>query len=72
MTSLKKTLTVRLPADQADALEAVARVNGASVNATVGSAIDAMIAEKRNDKAFMARLDRYMVEHRELLERLAH
>lgn len=71
MASSKKTLTVRLPGDQADALEAVARVDGTSVNATVGSAIDAMIAEKRKDTAFMARLERYLVEERELLDRLA-
>ena len=71
MTSQRKTLTVRLPTEQADALAAVARVDGTSVNAAVGTAIDQLIAEKRKDTAFMARLDRYMVEHRELLERLA-
>ncbi len=65
-------MTVRLEPEQADALEAVARVDGASLNATVGSAIDALIAERRKDTAFMARLDRYMVEHHELLERLAN
>ena len=64
-------MTVRLPAEQADALEAVARVDDASLNATVGRAIDALIAERRKDTAFMERLDRYMVEHRELLDRLA-
>ena len=67
----KKTLTVRLGADQAEALEAVARVDGTSVNAAVGAAINTLIAERREDKEFMARLDRYLVEERELLERLA-
>lgn len=72
MTPKRKTMTVRLPPEQADALEAVARVDGTSLNATVGSAIDALIAERRKDTAFMARLDRYVLEERELLERLAN
>ena len=46
-------------------------MDDASLNATVGKAIDALIAERRKDTAFMERLDRYVIEERELLDRLA-
>ena len=64
-------MTLRLTAEQADELEAVARVEGISVSAVVRDAIAEHIERRRKDKAFRERLRTVMERDREILERLA-
>jgi Arc/MetJ-type ribon-helix-helix transcriptional regulator len=66
-----KAMTLRLPAEQAAELEAVARADQTTVSETVREAIDELIAERRRDKEFQARLRAMMREDRKILERLA-
>jgi len=66
-----KAMTLRLPADQAAELEAVARADGKAVSESVREAIDVLIAERRKDKAFQARLRKMIEENRAVLDRLA-
>lgn len=66
-----RALTLRLPADQAAQLEAVARADGVSVSEAVRSAIADRIAARRNDRAFQARIRQMMEEERAVLEQLA-
>ena len=66
-----KTMTLRLPADQARELETLARVEDITVSDAVRDAIANHITERRNDQAFRERLTRFMDEEREVLERLA-
>ena len=67
----RKNMTLRLPAEQADELEAVARAEGMSVSDTIREAINEHIERKRKDKAFRERLRDVMERDREILERLA-
>ena len=67
----QKNMTLRLPASQADELEAVARADGISVSDAVREAITDHIERKRKDKAFRERLRTVMERDREILERLA-
>jgi predicted DNA-binding protein len=69
--SNRKNMTLRLPAEQADELEAVARAEGISVSDAVREAISDHIERKRKDKAFRERLREVMERDREILERLA-
>ena len=64
-------MTLRLSAEQADQLDAVARAEGSSVSETVREAIAEHIERKRKDKAFRDRLRTVMERDREILERLA-
>lgn len=64
-------MTLRLPAEQAAELEAVARADQTTVTDAVREAIDKLIAERRRDKEFQARLRTMMQEDRKILERLA-
>ena len=64
-------MTLRLPADQAAELEAVSRAEGRAVSDTVREAIDLLIAERRKDKEFRARIRKTIEEDRQILERLA-
>jgi predicted transcriptional regulator len=66
-----KAMTLRLPADKAAELEAIARADDKPVSETVREAIDKLIAERRSDKEFRARIRKMIEEDRELLERLA-
>jgi Arc/MetJ-type ribon-helix-helix transcriptional regulator len=66
-----KAMTLRLPADQAAELEAVARADGKAVSESVREAISALIAERRKDKEFRARLRKMIEEDRAILDRLA-
>lgn len=66
-----KAMTLRLPADKAAELEAVARAEERSVSEAVREAIERLIEERRGDKEFQARLKRLMEEDRAVLERLA-
>lgn len=66
-----KAMTVRLPADQASELEAVANADGVSVAEAVREAIAQHVATRRKDKAFQKRLRRLVDSNREILDRLA-
>jgi hypothetical protein len=66
-----KAMTLRLPADKARELDAVAEADGVSVSEAVRSAIDEHIEARRNDKDFRDRLRRSIEENQEILERLA-
>jgi hypothetical protein len=67
----RKNMTLRLAAEQAAELEAVARAEGVSVSDAVREAIAEHIERKRNDKAFRERLRAVMERDREILKRLA-
>jgi hypothetical protein len=69
--TMTKNLTVRLPDDVAADAEALARVNGVSLNETVKRSLIEEIERTRTDPEFKARLTRIIEEDRELLERLA-
>ena len=66
-----KALTLRLPVDQAEALEAIAGVDEVSINEEIRRAIAAHIEARRQDKEFRERLRASMDRNREILERLA-
>jgi hypothetical protein len=66
-----KNMTLRLSAEQAEDLEAIARADGLSVSDSVREAIAEHIARKRNDGNFRERLRAVMERDREILERLA-
>jgi hypothetical protein len=67
-----KQTTVRLPEDLAEEAEAVARVNGISLNALIIESLTAEIARVRVDEEFRTRLSRIVERDKELLDRLAH
>jgi hypothetical protein len=66
-----KSRTLRLPADQAEALEAIAGVDEVSVNEEIQRAIAAHIEARRSDPDFRRRLQASIERNREILERLA-
>jgi predicted DNA-binding protein len=66
-----KAMTLRLPPDQASALEAVAQVNGATVAEEVRKAIQARIDALRADPDFQARLRDHLERNQEILKGLA-
>lgn len=66
-----KSRTLRLPADQAEALEAIAGVDEVSVNEEIQRAIAAHIEARRSDPDFRRRLKASIDRNREILERLA-
>ncbi len=68
---MTKNLTVRLPEQLAADAEALARVEGRSLNETIKQALEAAIERRRKDPKFQARLRMIIDEDRELLERLA-
>lgn len=68
---MTKNMTVRLPDELAADAEALARVEGQSVNETVKQALAEAVERRRQDPKFRARLRRIIEEDQELLERLA-
>jgi DNA polymerase III delta prime subunit len=66
-----RSRTLRLPADQAEALEAIAGVEGVSVNEEIQRAITAHIEARRADPDFRRRLQASLERNREVLERLS-
>lgn len=66
-----KSMTLRLSADQAAEVEAIASVEEIPVSEFVREAIDARIAERRKDAKFKARLKRSIEANNEILERLS-
>jgi len=69
--TMTKNMTVRLPDDLAADAEALARVEGKSVNETIKDALTEAVERKRRDPKFKARVRKIIEEDRELLERLA-
>ena len=69
--TMTKNLTVRLPDELAADTEAVARVDGTSVNETIKNALTNAVAQRTKDPKFKARLRAIIKEDHELLERLA-
>ena len=68
---MPKQTTVRLPDDLADEAEAVARVQGTSVNQLIVDSLKTQIERVRSDKDFTSRAKRLLERDKELLERLA-
>ena len=68
---MAKQTTVRLTEDLAEEAEAVARVNGISVNALIIESLSAEITRVRADKEFTTRVSKLLKRDKELLDRLA-
>jgi hypothetical protein len=68
---MTKNLTVRLPDDIAADTEALARIEGKSLNETIQQALIEAVARRRNNPKFKVRLAKIIQQDRELLERLA-
>jgi hypothetical protein len=68
---MAKAMTLRITEEQAEQLEAIARVEGATVSDVVREAVAEKIEQRRKDKDFKSRLKQIIEEDRELLERLA-
>ncbi len=68
---MPKQTTVRLPDELADEAEAVARVQGTSVNALIVDSLTAEIERVRADEDFTARARKLIERDQELLDRLA-
>jgi hypothetical protein len=69
--TMTKQTTVRLPDNVAKDAEAVARVQGTSVNALIVDALRSEIERVRGDKDFTSRARELLERDKELLERLA-
>ena len=68
---MTRNLTVRLPDELAADVEALARVEGTSLNETVKQSLIEAVERRRKNPKFKARLGKIIEEDRELLERLA-
>lgn len=68
---MTKQTTVRLPVELADDAEAVARVQGTSVNQLIVDSLTAEIDRVRADEDFTVRAKQLLERDKELLERLA-
>jgi Arc/MetJ-type ribon-helix-helix transcriptional regulator len=66
-----KSMTLRLPADQAAELEKVAEIDRVTVSEAVRDAIAKHIESRRGDDEFRKRLERLVTENQEILDRLA-
>ncbi len=67
----RRAYTVRIPAEEAADLEAVAAAEGVSVSEEIRRAIADRVAAKRKDKAFRARVRAVIEQNQRVLERLA-
>ncbi|MEM9036381.1 MAG: DUF6290 family protein [Actinomycetota bacterium] len=67
----KKAMTLRLPAEQAEALEKVAEVDGVSVSEAIRDAIEEHISSRAADQEFRARLAASMERNQRILDRLS-
>lgn len=64
-------MSLRLSAEMADEIAAVARTDSVSISDAVRAAIGTHISTRRADPDFQERLKRRLREQREVLERLA-
>ena len=71
MAETPKAMTLRLPTEQAEALEFVAEVDGVSVSEAIRDAIENHIESRRSDEGFQERLAASMERHKRILDRLA-
>lgn len=71
MPTETRAMSLRIPEDQARALDAVAMAEQTSVSEVIRDAIAERIAQKRKDKAFQERLQRAVERNREALDLLA-
>jgi len=71
MADTQKAMTLRLPTEQADALEMIAEVDGVSMSEAVRDAIESHIDRRKADNGFQERLAAAMQRHRRILDRLA-
>jgi hypothetical protein len=69
--TMTKNITVRLPDELAADAEALARVDGTSLNETVKLSLLREVERRRKSPEFKAKLRKIIEEDRELLERLA-
>ncbi len=68
---MTKQTTVRLPDQLADDAEAVARVQGGSLNQLIIDSLAAEIERVRNDDDFVTRAKKLLERDQEILDRLA-
>ncbi len=68
---MTRQTTVRLPEELAEEAEAVARVQGTSLNALIVDSLSAEIDRVRGDDDFTARAQKLLERDKELLDRLA-
>jgi predicted DNA-binding protein len=66
-----KAMTLRLPTEQAETLEAIAQANGSTVAEEVRTAIQDRINALRHDQEFQARLRDHLERNKEILKGLA-
>jgi len=66
-----RAMTVRLTAEQAGELEAVAQIEGAPVSEEIREAIAAHIEAKKNDAQFQERLRKSLERNQAILKKLA-
>jgi predicted DNA-binding protein len=66
----RKTMTLRLSQEQAEALEAVAQADGVPVSEAVRTAINEHVEQRRKDKGFQQRLRASMQRNQRILELL--
>lgn len=71
MGDTQKAMTLRLAAEQAEALEFVAEIDGVSVSEAIRDAIESHIQSRRTDDGFQERLAASMDRHKRILDRLA-
>jgi hypothetical protein len=69
--TVTKNLTIRVPDDVTANAEAIARVDGVSLNETIKQSLVEAIERRRQNPEFKTRLKKIIEEDRELLERLA-
>ena len=68
---MAKGFTVRLDDEQAEELEAVAKVDGVPVAEEIRQAIAMRIEQRRNDEQFRERLRQSIEDNQKILDRLA-
>lgn len=68
---MTKNLTIRIPDEVAANAEAIARVDGVSLNETIKRSLVEAVERRKNNPEFKARLTKIIEQDRELLERLA-
>lgn len=66
-----KVISIRMPADLAAQIDAMARAEGVSISETMRAAAYRYIATRRADQDFQERLSKRLEEDREVLEALA-
>ena len=66
-----KVTTIRQDVEQAEALDAVAKIDGIPVSEAIRRAIATHIESRRSDSDFQERLRRRLEEDRMILEKLA-